>query len=610
MGNNSAFRMVLWMLRYALRRWPGMLAMLGIMLLNVGIDVLRPWPMKVLVDNVLGGKPLSSSAALAAGALPGASTTEGLLAWTVGATVALFLLGWLLSAATSYANIGFAQRIVYDLAEDLFAHLQRLSLRFHSRKSVGDSVRRVTTDSGSVSAIIKDALFPMLSAVISLCIVFAIMWSMDRELTLLALLVVPALVVTLRVYAGPMMRYSYAQQEAEGQMFSVVEETLSAIPAVQAFNGQERADARFEAATGGALAATLSSTNVQLQFKIISGLVTAFGTAALIYVGAQHALDGSLTTGSIIVFLAYLASLYAPIESLMYTSSTVHSAAGSARRVMEIMSTEQEVEEKPGAKPLPPVEGHVLLDGVTVGYERDVPVLKGVYMDMLPGETVALVGPTGAGKSTLAGMVARFTDPWTGDVWIDGYNARDVTLRSLRRQVSIVGQEPLLLPVTIAENIAYGRPEASDDEIRQAARAANAHSFIEQLSDGYDTVVGERGATLSGGERQRIAIARALLKNAPILILDEPTSSLDAQTEQEVVEALHRLVRSRTTIIISHRLSTVRWADRILVMNEGRIVEEGTHEELLSKGGLYARLSVVSSQLSVDGLPTTGNHAP
>ena len=248
-GPQSAIGLTLWMLKYALRRWPGMLAALVTMLLGVAVDVLRPWPLKLLVDNVLGGKPLPASLAPLVNSLPGESSSDGLLIWVVGTTVALFLLGWLLSVATTYTNISFGQRMVYDLAEDLFAHLQRLSLRFHSRKSVGDSVRRVTTDSSSVSAIVKDALFPMVSALVSLCIVFAIMWGMDRELTLLALLVVPGLVVTLKAYAGPMMRYSYEQQEAEGQMFSVVEETLSAIPAVQVFSGEERADARLGTAS-------------------------------------------------------------------------------------------------------------------------------------------------------------------------------------------------------------------------------------------------------------------------------------------------------------------------------------------------------------------------
>jgi ATP-binding cassette subfamily B protein/subfamily B ATP-binding cassette protein MsbA len=567
-----------------------MLAMLATMMLAVGLDVLRPWPLKILVDNVLGGEPLPSQLALLVNILPGATATGGLLFWTVVSTILLFLLGWLLGVATVYIGIGFGQRLAYDLAEDLFAHLQRLSLRFHSRKSVGDSIRRVTTDSSSISTILKDALFPMLSALVTLCVVFGIMWSMDPLLTALALLVVPALVVTLKVYAAPMMRYSFTQQEAEGQTFNVVEETLSAIPAVQAYNGQQHADARFKTATDQALQATLKTTRVQVTFKIISGLVTALGTAGIIYIGAQHALQGSLTTGSIIVFISYLASLYAPLESLMYTSSTVQGAAGSARRVMEILQTEEEVRDSPRARPLPPVEGHIIFDGVTYGYEQAVPVLNNIYLDIQPGETAALVGPSGAGKSTLAGMLPRFADPWKGQIWIDGYDVREVTLRSLREQVSIVGQEPVLLPVTIGQNIAYGHPDATDEQIRRAAEAANIHTFIQRLPEGYDTLVGERGATLSGGERQRLAIARALLKNAPILILDEPTSALDAETEHEIVQALSRLVRHRTTLIIAHRLSTLRLADRIVVLDKGKIVEQGTQAELLRHGGLFASL--------------------
>jgi ATP-binding cassette subfamily B protein/subfamily B ATP-binding cassette protein MsbA len=263
---------------------------------------------------------------------------------------------------------------------------------------------------------------------------------------------------------------------------------------------------------------------------------------------------------------------------------------GSAHRVMEIMNTKRDVRDMPGAKPLPRVIGHVTLEKVTYGYEPGAPVLHNITLDVLPGETVALVGHSGAGKSTLVSMVARTADPWSGRVLIDGHDARQVVLRSLREQVSIVGQEPLLLPFTIAENIAYGKPDASDEEITCAAKAACAHEFIVSLPDGYDTVVGERGATLSGGEKQRIAIARALLKDAPILILDEPTSALDAATEMEMMQAMHSVARGKTTFLIAHRLSTARWADRIVVMSKGRILEEGTHEELLVKNGAYAAL--------------------
>jgi ATP-binding cassette subfamily B protein/subfamily B ATP-binding cassette protein MsbA len=527
--------------------------------------------------------------AAAVAVVPFADSREGLAAWSVAATVILFLLTWALGVATAYANIGFGQRMVYDLAGDLFSHLQRLSLRFHSRKSVGDSIRRVTTDCGCVSVIVKDALLPLVASVVSLIAMFIVMWRMEPRMTLMAMAVVPWMAYVLRRYMAPMLDRSYAQQEAEGRLYDVVEQTLSAMPVIQAFNGERARDQQFAAATVQAVDAAVASTVVGLKFKVWTGAATAVGTAAVLWVGANSVLDGRLTVGGILVFTAYLASLYGPLETLMYTPSTTQAAAGSARRVLEILDTRHEVQDRPHARVVNRVAGHIRFDDVTFGYDRDRVVLRNVGLDVMPGQMLAIVGATGAGKSTLVSLIPRFYDPWAGRITIDGIDIRDLQLKSLRSQIAVVLQEPFLFPVTIAANIAYGRPYASRDDIEAAARAANAHAFIERLPAGYDTVVGPRGATLSGGERQRISVARAIVKNAPILILDEPTSAVDAATESELVTAFERLMAGRTTIVIAHRLSTIAKATSIVVLDNGVIAEAGTAGELLRRGGLYAR---------------------
>lgn len=578
-----------WVAHYALRRRKPLAVVLASMLARVGLDVLKPWPMIFLVDYVLQTKVMPPWVDSFVNFLPGPHTDLWLIGWSVGATVLLFLLSWSVGLANTYASISLGQRMVYDLAADLFARLQQLSLRFHASKSVGDNIRRVTADCACISTILKDALLPVLSSVISLGAMFAILWRIDHFLTALALLVVPYMMLVFKLYARPMLERSYEQQEIEARIYDVVEQTFSAMPVVQAFGREEFNDRRFKAANADTLAATLTLTNVQLQFKILIGLATAAGTAAILWFGAREALTGQLSIGAILLFLSYLASLYAPLEAVMYSGSTIQGAAGSARRVWEVLQSEREVTDKPGAIALGSVRGHVQFEQVTFGYEPDRPVLRDISLDVRPGETIALVGATGAGKSTLVSLVPRFFDPWRGRVLVDGQDARDAELKSLRRQVALVLQEPFLFPLTVAENIAYGCPEATLAEIEAAARAANAHDFIAALPAGYNALIGERGATLSGGERQRLSIARAILKDAPILILDEPTSALDAETERQILEALERLTRGRTTFIIAHRLSTVRRADRIVVLQEGRLAEIGTHDQLLVRGGIYAR---------------------
>jgi ATP-binding cassette subfamily B protein len=368
-----------------------------------------------------------------------------------------------------------------------------------------------------------------------------------------------------------------------------VHQTLTALPIVQAFDTREQNTLRFQGLASDAVTRSQRTVLLTSLSGVVNGLITTAGTATILYFGGLKVLAGTLSLGSLLVFLAYLRSLQTASEGLLAVYTTFKTTSASIDRVFEVLDSEEMVREQPGAPVLPMVRGHVQLEALTVGYEPGRPVLHDVSLEAQPGETIALVGPTGAGKSTLVSLIPRFFDPWSGRVLIDGHDVRGVQLKSLRAQIALVLQEPFLLPLSVAENIAYGRPGATREEIEQAAVAANAHEFIVRMPDGYDTVLGERGATLSGGERQRLSIARALLKDAPILILDEPTSALDSETESLLLEALERLMSGRTTFIIAHRLSTIRRADRIVVIEDGRAVEQGTHGDLIAAGGTYQR---------------------
>jgi ATP-binding cassette subfamily B protein len=571
---------------YARPHWRAITLLCATMGLDIGLDLLKPWPLKLVIDNVLGHHPTPH---VVASLLPGSQTPHGLLAWAAGGTVAIFLLATASSTFYNYFSLRIGQRMVFELAADLFAHLQRLSLIFHSRRPLGDTIERVTGDAYCLSTLVTDAVIPAVQALVMLGAMFVVMWMLEPTLTLVALGVLPFLAIVIRWMARPMKDRAREQRDFEGKLTSVVEQTLAAVPAVQAFTRERIEEQRFRHYANQTVVAYLRSTLAGIRFEWVSGIVTTLGTAAVIYLGADLALRGKLTVGTIIVFLSYLGSLYDPLDSLTSTAQTVQGAAAEADRVMEVLEIEPEVKDRPGAIDAR-LDGPIRYERVTFGYEAGRPALSDVSLAAGIGEVVAIVGETGAGKTTLAHLLVRFFDPWEGRITVGGTDIRDLRLRSLRRQIALVLQDPFIFPMSIRENIAYGRPDADDEEVIAAAVAASAHDFITRLPQGYDTVVGERGATLSGGEKQRLSIARAFLKDAPVLILDEPTSALDARTESSLLEALERLMAGRITLIIAHRLSTTRRASQILVLHHGRVLERGTHDELLERGGAYAEL--------------------
>jgi ATP-binding cassette subfamily B protein/subfamily B ATP-binding cassette protein MsbA len=588
-ADKSSLKTQLRLLRYVLPHWRELKMILITMALAIGVDVLQPWPMKILVDDILGDQRSPKWLNRMAGALPGSSGDGGLLIWVCVATVLIYVLHTVVSMANTYATVGLGRRMTYNLGADLFLHLQRLSLKFHSRRPVGDTIMRINEDAYCVQTLVTSAMLPLLQAIISLVTMFFIMWRIEPTLTALALGVTPMMMILIRVFGERLRNGWLERRDKETRVATLVQQTLSAIPVIQAFTREETEHARFRSYADESVATVQRLVRADLWFRLFVGLTTAVGAAVIMWLGAKYALAGRVSAGDILVFISYLHSLYQPLNSITTTASTVQNAAANANRVTEILDTEVLVKDAPDARDIR-LRGNVRYENVSFSYETSLPTLKNVSFGAKAGEVVALVGPSGAGKTTLANLLARFHDPSSGRVTIDGVDIRDIRLRSLREQIAMVLQEPFLFPITVAENIAFGKPDASREEIIEAAKAANAHGFIERLPHGYDTVIGERGATLSGGEKQRLSIARAFLKDAPILILDEPTSALDAGAEHLLLGALDRLMKNRTTFIIAHRLSTIRNANLIIALNRGEVVERGRHPELMARNGLYAKL--------------------
>ena len=566
--------------------WLGLLAIAG----ESVADVATPWPLKIVLDNVIAHKPshgwLDSFIGEAAGTQP-----HQVLLFACIAVIAIALLNAACTYWEKYTTTSVGQWVTHDLRRRMYAQVQRLSMSYHDQSKTGDLISRVTTDIDAIQTFIVSGMLSILVDIATIFGMIGVLFYLSWQLTLIALAVVPVLFAIVYSYTRRVKRASREVRKHEGKMVSVVQEVLTSMRVVKAFSREDYELHRLEGESLETVEASLRARTLKAKLVPLVNIVTAVGTCAVLYVGGRLALDSDMSGGNIYIFIAYIASMYKPMQDISKIMDSYSKADIGYERIQEIVGNEDELRDRPGAKAMPPIQGCVDLENVSFCYESDREILHGVDLHVDPGTLVALVGPTGSGKTTIANLIARFYDPTSGVVRIDGIDIADVKQHSLRTQISFVLQDTVLFSGTVWENIAYGRPEATREEIVRAAEIANASEFIDKLPDGYDTVVGERGVLLSGGQRQRIAIARAVIRESPLLILDEPTSALDAESEHLVFEALDRLMEGKTAIVIAHRLSTVRKAARIYVIDQGRVAESGTHDELMEKGGLYAQLS-------------------
>jgi ATP-binding cassette, subfamily B, bacterial len=552
-----------------------------LMLASALIALAQPWPLAFLVDSALGDRQPPAILGRISGDSP---SSRILFAVLVGLLITLVMNG--VNVVSSYVQTRLEQRMIFDLRSDLFSHVQRLSLAFHDSTRTGGLMFAINYQAASVGEITV-AVLPLAQNVLTVVGMGVIAYRFDARLALLSLTVVPGIYYSTRLYANrvePRLRHV---RSLEGTSLSIVHEALSMLRVIVAFGRERYEHQRFRSQGREAVDARIDVTVRQTAFSLGVNLLTAAGSAVVLGYGAHLVLRGQLTVGELLVVMAYIASVYRPLEEISGTAAAMQEQLISLEAAVQLLDTEPEIKDPKDGVVLDRAAGRVTFEDVRFRYQGRVDALKDISFDVSAGEVVAIVGPTGAGKSTLVSLIPRFIDPQQGRVLLDGVDVRSITLESLRRQISIVLQDPLLFSGTIADNIRYGWLDATSEDVVQAAEAANAHDFIQRLPHGYDTVLGERGAQLSGGERQRIAVARAFLKDAPILILDEPTSSIDSRTEAVILQALGRLIVGRTTFMIAHRLSTVRDAARILVLDHGRLVEQGTHDELMSHQGLY-----------------------
>ena len=553
---------------------------LGLLLsfFGIGLNLLKPWPFKIIVDDFLRA---------------GSAIRPDWRMWVLllcSALIGIQFLWGIINWITNYLFVKIGLQALLKLRTDLYSYLQSLSLKYHDARRSSDSSFRVAYDSQSIQTIYNKGFTNIFGSVITLIGTFIIMLRLDWQLTLVSLGIVPLVVGAIYLFAHRIRRESTSIQEHESAILAQAQEGLSSIRMVHAFGREEFEVRQFQQQARQSLQANLRLTLTNVNSALVISTLMVVGTAVMYYIGTLHVLAGTLTLGSLLVFSAYLLMLYQPLESLTYTAWAMEGATAGAKRCFEILDRQDDVVDSQGAVAISSAQGAIGFQAVSFGYAADRYVLREIDLRIEPNQIVGLAGGTGAGKSTLLSLVPRFYDPTTGSITLDGRDIRQITKKTLRAQIAIVLQDTLLFSTTVRENIAYGRPDATEEEIIEAARRAQADEFIREMPQEYNSLVGERGGHLSVGQRQRIGIARAFLKNAPILLLDEPTSALDPATESAIMETIKELMRGRTTLIATHRLATIHNLDQIIVLDHGRIIEQGPGPELIARGGVYAKL--------------------
>jgi ATP-binding cassette subfamily B protein len=568
--------------------WKALLVALAAVFGEAAMGILEPWPIKIVIDNLLQSKKLPHWLGGIVSHLFG-NNRLAILEFAVGCVAAIAIIDAISNYLEKSATTTVSQMVSHDLRLTVYDHIQKLSLADHDEAQTGDLITRVTSDIEAVEDFITSALLGVFVNSLTLLGMMAVMFYINWRFALIALSITPVLMIVVYSLTRRIKKMSRAARKKKGELVSTVQEVLTSTRVVQAFAREDYEQERFETQSMENVEAALQARGLKAKLAPLVDVIAAVGTCLVLGFGGRMALNGQMAAGTLIVFIFYLTAMYKPMRELSKMTDTISKASVGYERIQEILGVESKVRDLPRARKAPKFKGRIEFDDVSFSYDGEYPVLKNISLTIEQGQIAAIMGPSGTGKSTLVNLIARFYDPTAGKVKIDGTDIRNYTLKSLRDQISFVLQEALLFRATIWANIAYGKPDAPQKEIIRAAELANAREFIDKMPQGFNTMIGERGVTLSGGQRQRIAIARAVLRDSPILILDEPTTGLDAGSEQMIMEALNRLIKGKTAIIIAHDLSAFSKADIIFVIKDSELVESGTHEELLAAGKLYSQ---------------------